>query len=208
MKKTLALALLLASSAVWANNNTQQLNMKEVEDLAAQTLQPRSGYAYGEGHCYGFNAPKGWVLDSSLASQGVAMAFLPQGKNWNSADMAMYTRSMTYANTEPQKMIELQIADVKQMYLEDGKHIQAEHLRDIQSDSGEKGSLWRFSGYGAGLEELAAYFPTNTNLNYFIAQVGARADKQAALQALSELAQSYHQRTECKPCKETGCVSE
>ena len=208
MKKTLALALLLMSSVAWANNTTQQLIEKEVDALVSKMLMPRSGYAYGEGHCYGFTAPNDWMLDSSLASQGVAMAFLPLGDTWDSAEVAMYTRSTSYANTSPQNMVELHIADVKQMYLKDGKQIQAEHLRDIQSDSGEKGSLWRFSGYGTGLEELAAYFPTNTNLNYFIAQVGGRADKQAALQALSELAQSYHQRTECKPCKETGCIAE
>ncbi len=210
MKKVLSFGMLcLASvSPIWANTNTQQLTLNEVEALASQLIEARSGYAYGEGHCYGFTAPKGWKLDNSLASQGVGMAFLPQNQSWDSADIAMYTSSTAYENTDDQKMVELQIADVQQMYKEDGKDIQAEHIQDIVSANGEKGSLWRFSGYGDGLEELAAYFPAKPNLNYFIAQVGRRADKQAALQALTELAESYHQRSECKPCKETGCVAE
>ena len=85
MKKTLALALLLMSSVAWANNTTQQLIEKEVDALVSKMLMPRSGYAYGEGHCYGFTAPNDWMLDSSLASQGVAMAFLPLGDTWDSA---------------------------------------------------------------------------------------------------------------------------
>ena len=50
----------------------------------------------------------------------------------------MYTRSTAYENTDDQKMVELQIADVQQMYKEDGKDIQAEHIQDIVSVNGEK----------------------------------------------------------------------
>ena len=128
--------------------------------------------------------------------------------NSQTVDTAMYTRSAAYENTDEQKMVELQIADVQQMYRAAGKNIQAEHIQDILSASGEKGSLWRFSGYGEGLEELAAYFPAKPNLNYFIAQVGGDTDKQKALQVLIELAKSYHRRSECKPCQDTGCAVE
>lgn len=211
MKKILLLSLLslfLISSAS-VHSNTQSLTLDEVKALASQFAESRSGYLYGEGHCYGFTAPKGWKLDNrSLASQGVGMAFLPQNESWETADIAIYTRSMAYENMNDQKMVELQIADVRQMYQADGKDIQAQHIRDIISASGEKGSLWRFSGYGKGLEELAAYFPAKPNLNYFIAQVDGNTDKQEALQVLAELAESYHQRSECQPCKETGCVVE
>ena len=209
MKKTFLLGLLLlVTQSVTANSQTVELNANDLENKFKDTLPSRSGYAYGVGYCYGFMAPVGWKLDNSLASQGIAMAFLPQNESWNTADTAMYTRSAAYENTDEQKMVELQIADVQQMYRAAGKNIQAEYIQDILSTSGEKGSLWRFSGYGEGLEELAAYFPAKPNLNYFIAQVGGDTDKQKALQVLIELAKSYHRRSECKPCQDTGCAVE
>ena len=209
MKKTFLLGLLLlVTQSVTANSQTVELNANDLENKFKDTLPSRSGYAYGVGYCYGFMSPVGWKLDNSLASQGIAMAFLPQNESWNTADTAMYTRSAAYENTDEQKMVELQIADVQQMYRAAGKNIQAEYIQDILSTSGEKGSLWRFSGYGEGLEELAAYFPAKPNLNYFIAQVGGDTDKQKALQVLIELAKSYHRRSECKPCQDTGCAVE
>lgn len=209
MKKTFLLGLLLlVTQSVTANSQTVELNANDLGNKFKDTLPSRSGYAYGVGYCYGFMAPVGWKLDNSLASQGIAMAFLPQNESWNTADTAMYTRSAAYENTDEQKMVELQIADVQQMYRAAGKNIQAEYIQDILSTSGEKGSLWRFSGYGEGLEELAAYFPAKPNLNYFIAQVGGDTDKQKALQVLIELAKSYHRRSECKPCQDTGCAVE
>ena len=209
MKKTFLLGLLLlVTQSVTANSQTVELNANDLGNKFKDTLPSRSGYAYGVGHCYGFMAPVGWKLDNSLASQGIAMAFLPQNESWHTADTAMYTRSAAYENTDEQKMVELQIADVQQMYRAAGKNIQAEYIQDILSTSGEKGSLWRFSGYGEGLEELAAYFPAKPNLNYFIAQVGGDTDKQKALQVLIELAKSYHRRSECKPCQDTGCTVE
>ena len=209
MKKTFLLGLLLlVTQSVTANSQTVELNANDLGNKFKDTLPSRSGYAYGVGYCYGFMAPVGWKLDNSLASQGIAMAFLPQNESWNTADTAMYTRSAAYENTDEQKMVELQIADVQQMYRAAGKNIQAEYIQDILSTSGEKGSLWRFSGYGEGLEELAAYFPAKPNLNYFIAQVGGDTDKQKVLQVLIELAKSYHRRSECKPCQDTGCAVE
>ena len=209
MKKTFLLGLLLlVTQSVTANSQTVELKANDLENKFKDAFPYRSGYAYGVGHCYGFMAPVGWKLDNSLASQGIAMAFLPQNESWNTADTAMYTHSAAYENTDEQKMVELQIADVQQMYRAAGKNIQAEYIQDILSASGEKGSLWRFSGYGEGLEELAAYFPAKPNLNYFIAQVGGDTDKQKVLQVLIELAKSYHQRSECKPCQDTGCTVE
>ena len=209
MKKTFLLGLLLlVTQSVTANSQTVELNANDLGNKFKDTLPSRSGYAYGVGYCYGFMAPVGWKLDNSLASQGIAMAFLPQNESWNTADTAMYTHSAAYENTDEQKMVELQIADVQQMYRAAGKNIQAEYIQDILSASGEKGSLWRFSGYGEGLEELAAYFPAKPNLNYFIAQVGGDTDKQKVLQVLIELAKSYHRRSECKPCQDTGCAVE
>lgn len=209
MKRLLFPLLLSVNATAWANNQAAgQLDAKDLEAFAAQTFIPRSGYAYGEGHCYGFTAPKGWKLDNSLADQGVAMAFLPQGATWQNADIAMYTRSVSHNTTAGNAMIQAQITDVKNMYRESGVTINAEKALDIQSDNGEKGEIWRYTGYSVGTEELAAYFATKTNVDFFVAQVGRNADKTEAFNIFLELAKSYHQREECKPCKETGCTSE
>ena len=70
--------LLLVTQSVTANSQTVELNANDLENKFKDAFPYRSGYAYGVGHCYGFTAPIGWKLDNSLASQGIAMAFLPQ----------------------------------------------------------------------------------------------------------------------------------
>lgn len=209
MKKYLIIPLIFVLPFSKANTqNTPQLEVKDLEAFAQQVLMPRSGYAYGEGHCYGFTAPEGWKLDNSLADQGVGMAFLPQSSTWQNATVAMYTSSVSHNTAAGKAMIQAQVDDIKQMYRDSGMNINAEKVQDIQSDNGEKGEIWRYSGFSGGAEELAGYFPTKTNVDFFVAQVGGNSDKNVAFNAFLALVKSYHQREECKPCKETGCSTE
>ena len=161
----------------------------------------QSGYAYGPDHCYYFEAPVGWQLDNhTAAAEGVPMLFYPFGATWQSAEVAMYTRPAPRLRPGADA-VKAQVDDVIAMYGAASEAIAAAHDEAVQAKSGAQGQLWSFSGYRNGGTELAVYFLGRETVNYFVAQVAHGASVEKAKQALLELASTYREGTDCKPCE-------
>ncbi|WP_156503509.1 MULTISPECIES: hypothetical protein [Eikenella] len=181
--------------------------------LAAGSVQAApegdTGYAHGANHCYGFRVPAGWIQDNRLlADKGVPMVFLPQEGGLRAARVMMYTGSIApRPGGSFAEAVRAQVNDVAAQYAGSGEQIRPAMVRRIRS-RGSSGELWRFTGYRSGGQELAAYFPGRRSVNYFVAQVPARADAAAVESALLRLAGSYHERESCPPCREQGCAGE
>ena len=172
---------------------------------------PMSGYAYGKDHCYGFQAPNGWIQDNRiLAKAGVPMAFAPREQDWRHADAMIYTRPVPReSGSSAAQAIRQQVKAVVAQYAADDMDIRPALVRRIRAHYGAAGELWRFTGYRNGGQELVAYFPAKQTVNFFVAQITARADAASVEAALLELANSYHERKDCRPCQEqTSCTTE
>lgn len=168
----------------------------------------QEGYAHGSDHCYYFKAPHGWLMDNrALASQRVPMVFYPAGTTWASANVAIYTRpsSETRQAADP---IRAQVEEVLSMYKAASQHLKAKKAQTIATRSGAKGELWAFTGYSNGGTELVVYFRGRQTVNYFVAQIPEGADVQQSRRVLVELASSYRESADCKPCADgTSCIS-
>jgi hypothetical protein len=161
-----------------------------------------SGYAHGPDHCYHFEAPTGWTMDNrSAASSGVPMVFYPSGSSWQTAPLAIYTRPMaSSAVSSPEARIREQVEQVIQMYRSSAQGVQAKLLQKVRSKSGAAGELWSFTGYRNGGAELVVYFAGPKTVNFFVAQLSEAQALQASIPTILELAASYRESTECKPC--------
>jgi hypothetical protein len=161
----------------------------------------QEGYAHGSDHCYYFKAPSGWIMDNrALASQGVPMVFYPAEATWKSAEFVIYTRPSSQARQAPDP-IGAQVREVVSMYKAAAQNVEARKTGTINTQSGAKGELWSFTGYSNGGTELVAYFVGLKTVNYFVAQVPKRADIQQSRRFLIELASSYRESSDCKPCE-------
>lgn len=161
----------------------------------------QSGYAHGSDHCYYFEAPGGWQLDNrAAAADGVPMVFYPVGATWQSAEVAMYTRPSPQMRPGAEA-VKAQVDDVIAMYRAASEEIAAAHAENVRTRSGAQGQLWSFSGYQNGGTELAVYFLGRETVNYFVAQIARGASVEKAKQTLLELASTYREGTDCKPCE-------
>ncbi len=169
-----------------------------------------TGYVYGENHCYGFHVLAGWIQDNRLlAGEGAPMAFLPQARALREAGVLMYAGSISRdPGGRLADAVRGQVDDVVAQYAASGEKLRPAMVRRIRARDGVAGELWRFTGYSNGGQELAAYLPGSRSVNYFVAQIPARADAAAVEAALLALAGSYHERQFCPPCREEGCAGE
>ena len=133
------------------------------------------------------------------------MVFYPLGTSWESAPIAIYTRPVASASGRSEAVrIKEQVEQVIQMYRSASEAINAQRLQVIHSKSGAAGELWRFTGYSNGGAELVVYYAAPQTVNFFVMQVAVAADADSKLPVLQELAASYRQSADCKPCSSTG----
>ena len=161
-----------------------------------------SGYAHGPVHCYHFDAPSGWTMDNRAgAGSGVPMVFYPSASTWQSAPIAIYTRPVASSSgrSDPARIRE-QVDQVIQMYRSASENVQAKRVQVVRSKSGASGELWSFTGYSNGGAELVSYFAARQTVNFFVMQIASAGEVEASASALLELAASYRESTECKPC--------
>lgn len=79
-----------------------------------------------------------------------------------------------------------------------------DHLVDNELDlSALDGELWQFVGHANGGRELVVYFVGPHTVNYFVAQVSSGSDVEEVQRVLRNLASSYREGTDCKPCGES-----
>ena len=182
---------------------------------SAQTLTPEEvaerypvhGYAYNAHACYGFAPPEGWFMDAQTAkSLDVGMVFLPDGKNWDNAPLAMYTRIYKGAGEDDAARIQAALDDLKQLYREaDNIEITAERIDTLRAEHGAEGELWQLHIPlpGNALREYVTYYPQGDSLALFVIQIGENGDAAAGEAQLRKLADTYHLRSTCQPCAES-----
>ena len=168
--------------------------------LAPSLANAQSGYVHGKDHCYHFETPVGWQMDNrAAAAEGVPMVFYPVGSTWQSADTVMYTRPS--AKSRPAvDAIKAQVDDVIAMYRSAAETVIAKNAGSVKAKSGAVGQLWEYAGYRNGGKELAVYFRGRETVNYFVAQLPANIEADKAKLSLIELASTYREGTDCKPC--------
>lgn len=186
---------------------------------AARTLTPEEaaahyaahgqpyGYVYSDSACYGFAAPKGWIMDKKTAQQlGVGMVLLPEGTNWKNAPQAMYTRIYHgNAGQDDTARIASALEGVKKLYRDsDNIDISTEHLATLHAEHGAQGELWRLEipFPDKPMQEYVAYFPHGDTLAVFVMQTTSAEAKESE-KHLRTLAHTYHRRSTCEPCTET-----
>ena len=137
------------------------------------------------------------------------MVFYPSNTTWASAPVGIYTRpGVGKPGVEADAMrIEQQVAQVVAMYRSAGETLTATRVQSLTSRAGAKGELWSFSGYRNGGTEFAAYFPARQTVNYFVLQLPNGEALAPAEGALLELANSYREGNDYKPCTGTSQCS-
>jgi len=166
------------------------------------------GYVHGDNHCYYFNSPSGWTLDNkSGKNQGMPMVFYPKNSTWAQATTVIYTNNVDFKSgtKTPQEKIKGQVSRVLEDFRTSGSPgIKASFVKAIKSKNGAEGELWKFSGDKWGNTELVAYFIGRNTVNFFVMTSRDKKDLENTEKALDELAQSYREANDCKPCDEPG----
>lgn len=158
-------------------------------------------YIYGNNHCFYFKTPQGWIADPQAgADQGVPFIFYPAGSTWSSATTVIYAKIADKAPDleEPKDQVAMTI---RQFHTEgDSPNSKAQKVGAIESQSGDKGEMYMFTGDKWGNTELVAYFNGKNTINFFVMTSRNEKDLQKNREALEELARSYREADDCKPC--------
>jgi hypothetical protein len=170
------------------------------------------GYVHGDNHCYYFNSPSGWVLDNvSGKSQGMPMVFYPENSSWAQAVTVIYTNNADFTSDSktPHEKIKGQVNRVLEDFRTSGDSpgVQARLVKKIKSKNGAEGELWKYYGDKWGNTELVAYFIGRNTVNFFVMTSRDSKDMENNRKALEELALSYREANDCKPCDEPGNTS-
>ena len=161
------------------------------------------GYVYGDNHCFYFSAPTGWVADPfSGKNQGLPFVFYPKDSSWAKATNVVYARVADKSETikSVQDQVDQTISQFKTEY--GSPNIKAEKSHSIVSASGVRGDIFKFTGDKFGNNELVAYFPAKHTINFFVMTSRDYDVLMNDLGALNELAKSYRESDDCKPCAE------
>lgn len=164
-----------------------------------------AGYAHGKDHCYHFQAPSGWAMDTqAMAEEGVSAAFHPAvDTHWRRTWNFIYTRPVPTL-PEDKDPIRTQADGMLRIYRDGGEVIAASQVDTVETPQGETGQVWEFTGYRHGGRELVAYFQGRRTVNFFVAPVPRQADPAAVRAALLEIAESYREDEDCLPCATAG----
>jgi len=178
--------------------------------MLATTLSAfaEDGYVYGDNHCFYFSAPTGWVADHlSGKSQGLAFVFYPANSSWAKATTVIYARVAD--KSKNLKESKDQVAQtLEQFHKEyDSPNSKAEKVGTVKSRSGVVGDIYKFTGDKSGNTELVAYFNGRNTINFFVMTSREAKDLESNRKTLEELAQSYREGNDCKPCDEPSNTS-
>lgn len=166
------------------------------------------GYVYGNNHCFYFSAPTGWTADHlSGKDQGLAFVFYPASSSWSNATTVIYAAVTDKSKSlkEPKDKARETLEQFHKDY--DSPNSKAEKLGVIKSRSGTVGEIYKYTGDKWGNTELVAYFNGRNTINSFVMTSRDAKDLERNRKALEELAQSYREANDCKPCGEPGNTS-
>jgi hypothetical protein len=176
--------------------------------LASLPVRAEDGYVYGDNHCFYFSAPTGWVADHiSGRNQGLSFVFYPKGSSWTDATTIIYARVAD--KTEQLKEPKDQVARTLQQFRAEyqSSDIKGQRVGTVRTATGAVAEIYRFTGDKWGNSELVAYFNGKKTINFFVMSSRDARDLDRNRKALEELARSYREAEDCKPCPEAGLTS-
>ena len=171
--------------------------------LNSPTAFGEDGYVYGDNHCFYFSAPAAWVADPfSGKRQGLPFVFYPKSSTWASATNVIYARAADKSTIVKsiQDQVNQTLSQFKTEY--ESPNITAKKIEEIESALGVKGDIYKFSGDKWGNNELVVYFSGAHTINFFVM---TSRDEKVLMQDkgnLIELAMSYRESNDCKPCSQ------
>ena len=171
--------------------------------LSLPVVAAEEGYVHGDNHCFYFNTPTGWVADNVTGrNQGLAFVFYPRGSAWADAPTVIYARVADRTTTlrTPKDQVDQTLKQLRTEY--QSPNISASHLATLQTRTGAVAEIYRFTGDKAGNTELVAYFTGKHTINFFVMTSRDAADLDRRRTALEELAQSYREAEDCRPCEQ------
>ena len=173
--------------------------------LASLPVRAEDGYVYGDNHCFYFSAPTGWVADHiSGRNQGLAFVFYPKGSSWADATTTIYARvaDKTAGLKDPKDQVARTLQQFRTEY--QSPDIKAQRVGTAKAATGAVAEIYRFTGDKLGNSELVAYFNEKRTINFFVMSSRDAKDLDRSRKALEELARSYREGEDCKPCPEAG----
>jgi hypothetical protein len=182
MRVLVLCAILLASPYAWASED---------------------GYVHGDNHCFYFGTPAGWVADHlSGRNQGLAFVFYPKGNSWADATTVIYAKVADKSEgvKAPKDQVARTLEQFRSQY--ESPNISAQHIGTVRATSGAVGQLYTFTGDKWGNTEFVAYFDGPKTINFFVMSSRDVSDLEKKRGALEELARSYREAQDCKPCTE------
>jgi hypothetical protein len=170
--------------------------------LPTEPARAQAGYVHGSDHCFHFATPPGWVADAQVAKKhGVPFAFYPSGGSWADSQTVMYARVAKPRSKT--KSVEAQVEQTLADFRDNGSPgIKATKVGNVKGAAGATGELYQFTGDQWNNTELVAYFAGRETVNFFVMTSRAPADFEARRKGLTQLAESYREASDCKPCCE------
>jgi len=171
--------------------------------FAFPTLASEDGYVHGKDHCFYFGAPKGWAADHiSGRRQGLAFVFYPKNSTWAKAKIVAYVKvaSKSAVLKNPKDQVERTLKQFRIEY--DSPNIRAKKIGTVKANSGVTGEIYRFKGDKRGNTELVVYFNGKKTINFFVMSSRDAKVLGKSLKVLKQLAQTYREANDCKPCSQ------
>jgi hypothetical protein len=172
--------------------------------VASPTFASEDGYVYGNNHCFYFETPEGWIADNiSGRRQGLPFVFYPKNSTWANATIVVYARVTDKADAlnSPADQVEQTLKQFRTEY--ESPNIRAHKVGAVRAKSGAIGEIYRFEGDKWGNTELVAYFNGDKTINFFVMSSRDSADLERNRQMLEQLAQTYREANDCKPCPQS-----
>ena len=157
----------------------------------ADILPQGLGIIYGKDHVFSLTAPKGWVLDNeSAVNSGVHAVFYEEGGSWANSKVVAYARSRPInKNIKTVKdAVDFLLLD---FHKNGSPNYKGKKIKEIKTDSGEKGVIYHFTGDQWGNYEAACYFKEEKTINMVILTSRDKELFDTALSTFESLCKSY-----------------
>ncbi|MFC4994647.1 hypothetical protein [Rubritalea tangerina] len=157
----------------------------------AAVIPEGTGIIYGKDHVFSLKAPKKWMLDNeSAAKQGVHAVFYKQGGSWENSTTVAYARARPIDSEV--KSIEDAVKYLIKDFKQNGNpNYAGKKVKTLKSESGNKGTIYHFSGDQWGNYEAVCYFKENKTINMIILTGRNKKDFESSLKAFESLCKSY-----------------
>lgn len=161
--------------------------------LAMAAITPGGrGMLFGPDHAFFVTAAPGWVLDNENAvSQGVHMAFYPEGSSWSRAVAVAYGRSISLGENGIGSIDDLINATLEDFRRNGSPNYRVVKRMEFRSNSGQRGELVYYAGDQWGNFEAVGYFAERKTINSLVFTARTREAFDTHLPQFRETLGSY-----------------